>query len=313
MIRPLIAFACLLVPSIFVASADAQLVRIGPWGGVRIRVPFVSVDVSPWGDTHVRAPFTDVHAPGDRYYHPYDYDDHDYHGHYDRGYRGYYYPHVFSDDFGLPQHRHEYYEDRWDRGASLGASPYHPHDGPVFVPPSAAAPEEYGVDRDAYRVPRSEPLRDSTRSRVSPAEVSGTLRDAAARLRNSLSRRGEQGEIWLDYLQPGRIVEVLEGGQPLESLQPLLANYEGVTNSQVSWVRRVDGFTETHRLLESLLAGGAQEASAAPREEERRREAPETLELPPPQPAPEGVRRDDAAQNDEPQSASANSPERFSL
>ena len=49
------------------ATADAQILRIGPHGGVSVRVPFVSVDVSPWGGTRVRAPFTSVDT-ADRYY-----------------------------------------------------------------------------------------------------------------------------------------------------------------------------------------------------------------------------------------------------
>ncbi len=40
--------------------ADAQIVRIGPYGGVSIRAPFVAVDTSPWGGARVRAPFTAV-------------------------------------------------------------------------------------------------------------------------------------------------------------------------------------------------------------------------------------------------------------
>lgn len=47
-------------------NADAQIVRIGPWGGVSVRAPFVRVEVSPYGDTYVRAPFTEVQTPGRR-------------------------------------------------------------------------------------------------------------------------------------------------------------------------------------------------------------------------------------------------------
>lgn len=45
-------------------SGHAQIVRIGPWGEVRVRVRFVNVDVSPFGGTHVRAPFVDIATPG---------------------------------------------------------------------------------------------------------------------------------------------------------------------------------------------------------------------------------------------------------
>ena len=43
--------------------AEAQILRIGPFGGVRVRAPFVSVDVLPnGGGTRVRAPFTAVNT-----------------------------------------------------------------------------------------------------------------------------------------------------------------------------------------------------------------------------------------------------------
>lgn len=44
--------------------ADAQIVRLGPGGAVRVRAPFVDVDVGPGGSTRVRAPFTAVDTPG---------------------------------------------------------------------------------------------------------------------------------------------------------------------------------------------------------------------------------------------------------
>lgn len=53
------------------STADAQFLRIGPLGGVRLRLPMVSVDVGPGGATSVRAPFTAVDTPGYRYGSPY--------------------------------------------------------------------------------------------------------------------------------------------------------------------------------------------------------------------------------------------------
>lgn len=47
-------------------TADAQIVRWGPGGGVSVRAPFVNVDVGPGGSTRVRAPFTSVNTPGFR-------------------------------------------------------------------------------------------------------------------------------------------------------------------------------------------------------------------------------------------------------
>lgn len=51
----------------FLANAEmaqAQIVRRGPDGTVRVRAPFVDVDVAPGGNTRVRAPFTAVDTPG---------------------------------------------------------------------------------------------------------------------------------------------------------------------------------------------------------------------------------------------------------
>ncbi|QEG43278.1 hypothetical protein [Roseimaritima ulvae] len=53
------------------STADAQFLRIGPLGGVRLRLPMVSVDVGPGGATRVRAPFTAVDTPGYPYGSPY--------------------------------------------------------------------------------------------------------------------------------------------------------------------------------------------------------------------------------------------------
>ena len=49
-----------------VQTGDAQMVRVGPGGAVRVRAPFVRVEVGPSGGTYVRAPFTSVYRPGYR-------------------------------------------------------------------------------------------------------------------------------------------------------------------------------------------------------------------------------------------------------
>jgi hypothetical protein len=47
-------------------AGEAQIVRVGPGGGVSVAAPFVRVEVGPYGSTYVRAPFTSVYAPGYR-------------------------------------------------------------------------------------------------------------------------------------------------------------------------------------------------------------------------------------------------------
>ncbi len=73
------AIGCLLCVSM-ASVAEAQLVRVGPFGGVSVRAPFVSVDTLPFGGgARVRAPFVSVdtraYAYGYGYgYRPYRYD-----------------------------------------------------------------------------------------------------------------------------------------------------------------------------------------------------------------------------------------------
>src|SRR5688572_1332607 len=56
-----------LVPS---TDVIGQRVWVGD-GGVRVRAPFVRVDVGPYGGVSVRAPFAAIDVPGRGYYEPY--------------------------------------------------------------------------------------------------------------------------------------------------------------------------------------------------------------------------------------------------
>lgn len=55
--------------SLSATSCEAQRVWVGG-GGVRVRAPFVRVDVGPYGGVSVRAPFAAVDVPPDGYYEP---------------------------------------------------------------------------------------------------------------------------------------------------------------------------------------------------------------------------------------------------
>ena len=67
MLRSLMTTVITLAMLAIGAPAEAQIVRIGGLGGVRVRAPGVSVDVGPYGSTRVRAPFTAVDSYGPRY------------------------------------------------------------------------------------------------------------------------------------------------------------------------------------------------------------------------------------------------------
>lgn len=62
MIRSLACSLCAVLIVTSCDTADAQIVRIGGFGGVSVRAPFVSVDVLPYGGARVRAPFTAVNT-----------------------------------------------------------------------------------------------------------------------------------------------------------------------------------------------------------------------------------------------------------
>jgi hypothetical protein len=75
------------------------------------------------------------------------------------------------------------------------------------------------------------------------------LHRAAIKLQYSLSQRYD-GDIWLDYLGPGRIVSAIEKGAPPSSLKDLVTNYDGVVaNSSLRPIYRASGFDETRELL----------------------------------------------------------------
>jgi hypothetical protein len=71
----------------------------------------------------------------------------------------------------------------------------------------------------------------------------------ALRLAAALSDR-EEGQVWLEYLQPERL---LMTDNPAE-LADLALRYRGVTaNPDLAWVSRLDGFSETVGWLSQRL------------------------------------------------------------
>lgn len=198
-------------------TADAQIVRIGPWGGVSVRAPFVSVDTSPWGGARVRAPFTSVNT----------------------GVYGGYTPY-----YGV---RHHYPYPSYVVPAPPVAV-YRP--GVTVVEPVPVYPPAY----QSRSVP-SQPPR--------PANLAQSLHGAAMALQRSLSMRPNDSDVWLKYLAPGRIVDVIEQTGNPASLRDLVANYNGVVgNRQLSSIRAAHGFAETRALLTQFVSQSP--AAAAP-------------------------------------------------
>lgn len=286
------AFCVILLPTV----ADAQLVRVGPLGGVRVRAPFVRVDVSPFGDTRVRAPFTAVDAPGRRFLRrgsryrsvdPYRYDYR----------RNNYYP---LPSYPLPSYRAAVPQ------SYRQAAPTRALQTPA---PRTPAPR--------YDVPRYSDVFPSSSGRNSsgsgwqvgddPTQLAQRLRDAGVRLERSLERR-EDGSIWINYLRPEAVQRVGQNLAESRSLRSaslpearsLLANFDGVAaNPSLRWLMELNGFRDSRQSLQALVtvlqsgggasptAGSSQETPpAAPRPEPDRQLNREELPSPPPDPQP---------------------------
>jgi|GEM_PF-1809539 len=139
---------------------------------------------------------------------------------------------------------------------------------------------------------------------LSLEEVAAQLRSAAQRLSIAFSRRGEEGQIWSDYLAPDTILRVLDEGSDPRELGTLLNNYDGVvSNGSLRWVMRTDGFAETRQWLHQyLIAVQSADANQAAADEQAADQQPSELqtdedpvegagpaadELPPPPPMPD--------------------------
>ncbi len=132
---------------------------------------------------------------------------------------------------------------------------------------------------------------------LSVDELAQLLRSSAQRLSLALSRRGEEGQIWSDYLAPDTIVRVLDEGSDPRELGALLNNYDGVvSNGQLRWVMRTDGFAETRQWLHQYLLAVQSADAVGPEAEANQPEADSDLqengasdsdELPPPPPMPD--------------------------
>ncbi|MDE0865880.1 MAG: hypothetical protein OSA98_19000, partial [Rubripirellula sp.] len=203
--------------------ANAQFVRLGPAGGVRVRAPFVAVDVLPFGGgTRLRAPFTAVDT-----------------GFY-RSYRFAPAPLVIGAIPVLVPYPY----------ATIAVPAY-----PGFVyPPEYLSYYPEVVYPETGIPPRIGPggVYRSARPGVIPP-LPERLRDAAERLARTLSLR-EDGDVWLNYLGPQRIIENVDYSWSPETVHDLIINYDGVvTNGRLGSIQYARGFAETRDLLRQYL------------------------------------------------------------
>lgn len=188
------------------SACQAQIVRWDGFGGVRVRAPFVKVDVAPNGDTWVRAPFTNVYSPGP-------------------GFRYGPFPPV----------------------PPVGVVPVIPAlPVPAYPVPAYPVPAVPGVVQEVPSIPVEG--YQVTRPSID-GHVAEDLHRAAIRLQSNLSRR-QDGDVWLEYLNPARIITSIQRGDPPGSLRDLITNYDGVVaNTSLRSIYTIDGFDETRELL----------------------------------------------------------------
>jgi len=120
--------------------------------------------------------------------------------------------------------------------------------------------------------------------------ISDRLVRSARRLDQSLARRGEQGDVWRQYLSTESIVASAQ--QPLTDSEwiKVLQSFDGVVaNGDLRWVMRSDGFAETRQWASALV--NAKRAIADRVKDDGVENIPS--DVPPPAPSPGGNRQPD--------------------
>ena len=88
---------------------------------------------------------------------------------------------------------------------------------------------------------------------VDPADLASQLRSASEELSRSLLARRD-GDAWMAYLAPHRIIELTTSGNSAE-LRELLTHYDGVVgNPQMGSVAAASGFVATRNLLRQYVS-----------------------------------------------------------
>lgn len=225
----LVAVSWLSVQSaILCSTGEAQVVVVGRASAVQVRTPFVSVDVVPvHRRTRLRVPYAAIDAGFYRRYPPLP------------PYAGFLplpYPYAIAVPPAFP----------------VIDVPVYPR---FFYPGISRFEYPQGVYPDFAT--SGQPLLEETISSSRPRLVSPLperLRTAAETLARTLSLR-EDGDVWLNYLGPQRIIENVDYGRPASELQDLIVNYDGVvTNGSLKSIEYARGFATSRDLLRQYLA-----------------------------------------------------------
>ncbi|MEM8669907.1 MAG: hypothetical protein AAGG48_20440 [Planctomycetota bacterium] len=214
-----------------VLTTEAQIVHVGPFGGVRVRAPFASVDVLPYGGARVRAPFTAVDSGVYRYGVP-----------------------VYAGRVAVPVHPFVAPVHPLLGPVPPFVAPVHPLVEPVVPVPVLPAFPAYAYPEVVYPEPEVAAPVPREAERPIVGILDDRLRAAAVRLDHSLSLRRSDGDVWQDYLAPMSIVEVIDKGGDPKSLSKLISNYNGVVaNTSLRSIRNAAGFRETRELLQQFI------------------------------------------------------------
>ncbi|QDV82415.1 hypothetical protein [Stieleria magnilauensis] len=198
-------------------------VVVGPPSRVRVQTPFFSLNIGP--GSIVPPPYAGYDDRYESYRPRYDsrYDSRD-----DSGYRSPYQRGYIEPRSLVPEYR----------------SPAPEYRSPA--PQYGSSVPQYGSSGN-YRPGSGGGIPDLT----SPIEFSlPELRQAAETLYRTLAARPDDGEVWLEYLQPERIIAATESGQLSASMSELHSRFLGVTkNPDLVVMTRINGFQRTLQLL----------------------------------------------------------------
>lgn len=219
-------------------TAEAQVVVVGPAGGVRVRAPFVSVDVLPlYRGTRRRVPYAAINAGVYRSHRPLP---------------------AVAGFFPLPV-PYPYAVAVAPAFPVIAVPAY-----PGFVYPNIPISEYPRViyrDGEVVGQPFRNGAISASRSRLE-LSLPERLRTAVESLARTLSLR-EDGDVWLNYLGPQRIIENVDLGRPASELQDLISNYDGVvSNGSLESIQYARGFAASRDLLRQYL--GMKQLSITP-------------------------------------------------
>lgn len=282
--RRIVYLLLIAVSPLGMPNVHSQALRVGPLGGVNVRLPFASVDTLPFGlGTRVNAPLASVNTglyglgrPFGAYGHRF--------GAYGHPLGGFGFgvfdpyplgfvdpiPYAFVDPHRLvPLNPYvDLHPSGWEFDRGFGHNPYYgdfysavPTYSAIPRVPLAVAPlhSHRRLYHDGLGVAGGHRFADSHSGIGAgrPANPRETLAESATRLKRALQRRPDDAQIWLDYLKPDTLIQAAGSADlaSVDGIVELSKNYEGVAgNPQLSSIWSADGFRQTHQALMSRLA-----------------------------------------------------------